>query len=137
MTEFVSAVPIIPARDIEAAAAWYRDELGFDVFHTEREYGIVGRGESWIHFWGPSDIAPEDSNTMIRLPAAQRWPALKVLYTSGFSHGMLDGALGGQIAGKYLLGKPFRRADLANKIREILDEPAEQPGDVRTPVQAE
>ena len=67
MTEFVSAVPIIPARDIEAAASWYVVELGFDVFHVEREYGIVGRGESWIHFWGPSDIAPEDSNTMIRL----------------------------------------------------------------------
>jgi catechol 2,3-dioxygenase-like lactoylglutathione lyase family enzyme len=67
VTEFVSAVPIIPARDIEAATAWYRDELGFDVSHVENEYGIVGRGESWIHFWGPSDIAPEDSNTMIRL----------------------------------------------------------------------
>jgi catechol 2,3-dioxygenase-like lactoylglutathione lyase family enzyme len=67
MTEFVSAVPIIPARDIEAGAAWYRDELGFDVFHTEREYGIVGRGESWVHFWGPSEIAPEESMTMIRL----------------------------------------------------------------------
>jgi PAS domain S-box-containing protein len=56
----------------------------------------------------------------------QRWPELKVLYTSGFSHGMLDGALGGQIPGKYLLGKPFRRADLAGKVREILDEPAEE-----------
>ena len=67
VTDFVSAVPIIPARDVEAAAAWYRDELGFEVFHTEPEYGIVGRGESWIHFWGPSRIAPEDSNTMIRL----------------------------------------------------------------------
>jgi Glyoxalase/Bleomycin resistance protein/Dioxygenase superfamily len=67
VTEFVSAVPIIPARDVEAAASWYRDELDFDVFHTEPEYGIVGRGESWIHFWGPSGIAPEDSSTMIRL----------------------------------------------------------------------
>jgi hypothetical protein len=67
VTEFVSAVPIVPARDVEAAATWYRDELGFDVFHTEPEYGIVGRGESWIHFWGPSAIAPEDSNTMFRL----------------------------------------------------------------------
>jgi hypothetical protein len=67
VTEFVSAVPIIPARDVEVSAAWYRAELGFDVFHTEPEYGIVGRGESWIHFWGPSGIAPEDSNTMIRL----------------------------------------------------------------------
>jgi uncharacterized glyoxalase superfamily protein PhnB len=67
VTEFVSAVPIIPARDVEAATSWYRDELAFDVFHAETEYGIVGRGESWIHFWGPSGIAPTESNTMIRL----------------------------------------------------------------------
>jgi len=26
----------------------------------------------------------------------QRWPTLKVLYTSGFSHGMLDAPLGTQ-----------------------------------------
>jgi catechol 2,3-dioxygenase-like lactoylglutathione lyase family enzyme len=67
VTDFVSAVPIIPARDIEASTAWYRDQLGFEVFHTEREYGIVGRGKTWIHFWGPSGISPEDSNTMIRV----------------------------------------------------------------------
>jgi catechol 2,3-dioxygenase-like lactoylglutathione lyase family enzyme len=66
-TEFVSAVPIIPARDIAASTAWYRDQLGFDVYHVEDEYGIVGRGESWIHFWGLSGIEPEASMTMIRL----------------------------------------------------------------------
>jgi CheY-like chemotaxis protein len=54
----------------------------------------------------------------------QRWPALKVLYTSGFSHGMLDTPLGAPMAGQHLLGKPFRRRDLANKVREVLDEPA-------------
>jgi hypothetical protein len=59
--------PDPPARDIDASTAWYRDQLGFDVFHTEREYGIVGRGETWIHFWGPSGIAPKDSMTMIRV----------------------------------------------------------------------
>jgi PAS domain S-box-containing protein len=53
----------------------------------------------------------------------ERWPALKVLYTSGFSHGMLDNPLGGQVAAKHLLGKPFRRRDLAAKVREVLDEP--------------
>ena len=66
-TEFVTTVPIIPARDIEVSAAWYRDTLGFEVFHTEREYGIVGRGESWVHFWGPSGIEPKDSMTMFRI----------------------------------------------------------------------
>ena len=66
-TEFISAVPIIPARQVEASAAWYRDWLGFTIFHTEDEYGIVGRGETWIHFWGPSGIPPEKSDTMIRV----------------------------------------------------------------------
>jgi catechol 2,3-dioxygenase-like lactoylglutathione lyase family enzyme len=64
---FVSAVPIIPARDVEASTAWYRDRLGFDVFHAERDYGIVGRGEAWIHFWGPSGIEPSDSMTTFRI----------------------------------------------------------------------
>jgi CheY-like chemotaxis protein len=53
----------------------------------------------------------------------ERWPGLKVLYTSGFSHGMLDTPLG-QVAPKHLLGKPFRRRDLATKVREVLDEAA-------------
>ena len=59
-TQFVSAVPIIPARDLPASTGWYRDELGFEVFHVEPEYGIVGRGESWIHFLGSSGIAPKE-----------------------------------------------------------------------------
>jgi hypothetical protein len=66
-TQFVSAVPIIPARDVAESTAWYRDQLDFEVFHVEPEYAIVGRGESWIHFWGPSGIEPEASMTMIRL----------------------------------------------------------------------
>ena len=61
MTEFLSAVPIVPVRDVEASTAWYRDHLGFDVFVAEPDYGIVGRGEAWIHFCGPSEEAPDDS----------------------------------------------------------------------------
>jgi catechol 2,3-dioxygenase-like lactoylglutathione lyase family enzyme len=67
VTTFTSSVPIIPAREIEASTAWYRDLLGYTVLHTEAEYGIVGRDDSWIHFWGPSGIEPPDSMTMIRV----------------------------------------------------------------------
>jgi catechol 2,3-dioxygenase-like lactoylglutathione lyase family enzyme len=67
VTEFISAVPIIPARDVDASTAWYRDRLAFEIFHNEAGYGIVGRGEAWIHFWGPSGIAPEKSDTMFRV----------------------------------------------------------------------
>ncbi len=52
----------------------------------------------------------------------QRWPRLKVLYMSGFADGAAP--LDRQVPGRYMLGKPFRRRDLATKVREILDEPA-------------
>jgi len=60
-------VPIIPARDIKASAEHYRDTLGFEIVHTEREYGIVRRGPCELHLWGPSGIPPARSNTMLRI----------------------------------------------------------------------
>ncbi|MEQ1874157.1 MAG: VOC family protein [Ilumatobacteraceae bacterium] len=62
-----SAVPILPAQDIALSAAWYRDMLGFEIFRVEDGYGIVGRDDVYIHFWGPSGIKPPDSMTMTRL----------------------------------------------------------------------
>ena len=55
--------------------------------------------------------------------AAILQPGLRVLYTSGYTenaivhHGRLD-------AGVDLLSKPYRRAELAARVREILDRPA-------------
>ena len=52
----------------------------------------------------------------------ERWPSLRVLYTSGYAHGTL--AVDGEaVPSKYVLSKPYRRSDLAAKLREILDEP--------------
>jgi uncharacterized glyoxalase superfamily protein PhnB len=65
--EFLSAVPIIPARNIEDAAAWYRDQLGFETLFTASDYGVVGRDGVHVHFWGPSGIDPKDSMTMYRI----------------------------------------------------------------------
>jgi len=52
----------------------------------------------------------------------ERLPDLKVLFTSGYTQGatlLPDGVSDGNC-----LGKPFRRRDLAAKIRETLDKPA-------------
>jgi PAS domain S-box-containing protein len=56
--------------------------------------------------------------------AAQRRPGLKVLFTSGYTedaivhHGRLD-------PGVLLLGKPYRKADLARMVRAALGSPAQ------------
>jgi CheY-like chemotaxis protein len=51
-------------------------------------------------------------------------PRLKVLYTSGYAHSAMTGEAGGAAQVTHLLGKPYRRRDLAIKVREVLDEPA-------------
>ena len=58
----------------------------------------------------------------LALKLRERWPNLRVLYTSGYAHGQLT-IDGESVPSKYVLGKPYRRADLAAKLREILDEP--------------
>jgi PAS domain S-box-containing protein len=54
----------------------------------------------------------------------RRRPGLKVLYTSGYAHGAMTGEAAGAAPVTHLLGKPYRRRDLATKVREALDETA-------------
>jgi CheY-like chemotaxis protein len=54
----------------------------------------------------------------------RRHPGLKVLYTSGYAHDAMTGEAAGAAPVTHLLGKPYRRRDLATKVREVLDEPA-------------
>lgn len=60
MTIWQRTIPIVPARDIDATDAFYRDRLDFDIIHTANDYGIVRRGPVEIRLWGPSDIDPAE-----------------------------------------------------------------------------
>jgi len=67
-------------------------------------------------------VLPGDMNGAQLARTAQRlWPDLKVLYTSGYAedalahHGRLD-------EGVELLAKPYRKADLARRLRAVLGE---------------
>jgi PAS domain S-box-containing protein len=50
-----------------------------------------------------------------------RWPATKVLLTSGFPETKINGKLGAAAASARLLGKPYRTNDLARVVREVLE----------------
>jgi signal transduction histidine kinase/ActR/RegA family two-component response regulator len=62
------------------------------------------------------------SGGQLATEASRRRPDLKVLFTSGYTenaiihHGKLD-------PGVHLLNKPYRREELAKKLRRVLDEP--------------
>jgi PAS domain S-box-containing protein len=51
------------------------------------------------------------------------WPDLKVLCTSGYTDGALPGLTGREDEALHFLAKPFRRQDLALKVREAIDTP--------------
>ena len=53
--------------------------------------------------------------------AGQRWPGIKIVFTSGFSEARLNGEAGPLAACKPLLSKPYRKEDLASAAREALD----------------
>jgi two-component system CheB/CheR fusion protein len=53
--------------------------------------------------------------------AQQRWPGIKIVFTSGFSEVRLNGDAGPLAACMPLLSKPYRKEDLASAAREALD----------------
>ncbi|WP_119300277.1 hybrid sensor histidine kinase/response regulator [Dongia deserti] len=71
-------------------------------------------------------VLPRGMNgTALAAEAKRRRPGLKVLYMSGYTanaiihHGVLD-------KGVHLLTKPFRKVELAHKVRQVLDETEQQ-----------
>ncbi len=59
--------------------------------------------------------------------ARQRWPEIKIVFTSGFSEARLSGDAGQLAACTPLLSKPYRKEDLASAAREALDRVGEVP----------
>jgi catechol 2,3-dioxygenase-like lactoylglutathione lyase family enzyme len=48
-------IPALPVRDAAKAVDFYRDKLGFEVFHHDGGFAVVGRDEAVLHLWEAGD----------------------------------------------------------------------------------
>ena len=50
-------IPALPVRDAARAVEFYRDRFGFDVFHHDGGFAVVGRDDAVLHLWEASDAS--------------------------------------------------------------------------------
>ena len=103
--------------------------LGYDVVTAEHAKAAIEQVERgckpdllFTDMVMPGGLNGRELATELR----RRWPSLRVLYTSGYAHGAFDAIGGGSGATADpapILAKPYRRRDLAAKVREVLDAP--------------
>lgn len=48
-------IPALPVRQIESAATFYRDRMGFGVGYRDEGFAIITRDEVEIHLWAATD----------------------------------------------------------------------------------
>jgi CheY-like chemotaxis protein len=97
-------------------------DLGYRTFaasNAGEALTIIGGGEK-IDLLFTDLVMPGSINgRQLAVEALRRWPSLRVLYTSGYAEGDLIHQ-GSFDAGIMLLAKPYRKAELAQKIRAAL-----------------
>lgn len=108
--------------DVRATAISLLQELGYTVLHAHDGQSALALIERGVHV----DLVFTDvvmpgpvSSTTLTERARALIPGVRVLYTSGYTRNALttDGRLD---TGVQLLSKPYRREELARRIREIL-----------------
>jgi PAS domain S-box-containing protein len=100
--------------------------LGYEVVtaeHAKAAIDLVDRGCTPDLLFTDMVMPGGLNGQELALRLRQRWPDLRVLYTSGYAHGAFDSAGQDPAGGAPMLAKPFRRRDLAAKVREVLDAP--------------
>lgn len=59
-------VPALPASDVAAAVAFFRDRLGFDVLHYDGGFAIVQRDTAQLTLWEAGDQSWRGRDSMER-----------------------------------------------------------------------
>lgn len=97
-------------------------EKGYTVYssaHPSEAEALVARRGEEISLLLSDVVLPECSGPKLYQRLSPKYPALKVLYISGYSQETLSFKPDG--AGKLLLRKPFTPTELAAKVRAVLD----------------
>ena len=48
-------IPALPVREAAGAVGFYHDRLGFEAFHHDGGFAVVGRDQAVIHLWEAGD----------------------------------------------------------------------------------
>lgn len=69
MINLSQTIPAMPVRDAAAAAAFYRDRLGFEALHHDGGFAVMCRDEAVLHLWEANDESwrtRESSEPLVR-----------------------------------------------------------------------
>lgn len=110
--------------DVRAYSSMSLKELGYEVVEASDAESALQVAErlSRIDLLFTDVILPGKNGRQLADEMRQRWPKLRVLYTTGYSrnaivhHGRLD-------PGVDLINKPFTFDELAARVRDVLDRP--------------
>jgi PAS domain S-box-containing protein len=118
--EFILVVEDNPA--VRRAVVRQLHDLGYRTFEAEsavEAFEMLEREPIDLLFTDIVMPGRLDGMELARM-ALERWPAIKVLLTSGFPQSRIDGD-DAALKGVRLLSKPYSRAELAALLRAILD----------------
>ncbi|GJD95889.1 ATP-binding protein [Methylobacterium iners] len=112
--------------DVRAYSAEVLRELGYEVVEARDAASAlrVLEGISRLDLLFTDVVLPGGMTGRDLADAARsRWPALKVLFTTGYARNAIvhNGRLDADVE---MIGKPFTFADLAAKVRDVLDGPS-------------
>jgi CheY-like chemotaxis protein len=108
--------------DLRALTITFLENLGYPVLEAaEGAAALTVMASGRVDVLLTDVVLPGDMNgSQIAAAAAERFPDLKVLYMSGYTRDAIvhNGTLDD---GVLLLEKPFRKTDLARKLREAIE----------------
>jgi short-subunit dehydrogenase len=63
-------IPALPARDVPAAVAHYRERFGFAALHETEDFAVIARDDAVLHLWGATDESWRARSDLAARPVA-------------------------------------------------------------------